>query len=412
MRNRRRQARAGLPDRPRASLFRPAGIAGLVLGCWWAVAGAEIYRYQDAQGGWHFTDDPPPGVEAEQVLDITETAKPTARESSIDLAAQLQGNYDPITPIARATLAVVTVKSAVGQASGFFCSEEGHILTNRHVVRPAETGELGERDQGLQGKDADLRTLEQQSEVAQSQLGLMKKDLDGYQRVLERTTDDEARHWAQQAYDNLSGRYQAEQEKVRTLNDDLQRLKRDLKQIRRDFDWERSSAAVATSFDIILKDGTELEAQLIGVGQDHDLALLKVDGFRTPHLALDDTESLSQGMRVFAIGNPLGMQDSVTSGVITQITAESIFTDAQILPGNSGGPLISETGILIGVNVAKNVPSGESPYAAGFGKSIPVQAALDEFRDYLPAASQFQPTAPAIEVFPPPSPPQGGFSWD
>ena len=131
MRSRRRQARAGSPNRPRASLLRGAGIAGLVLGGWWAVAGAEIYRYQDAQGGWHFTDDPPPGVEAEQVLDITETAKPMARESSIDLAAQLQGNYDPITPIPRATLAVFTVKSAVGQPSGFFCSKEGHILTNR-----------------------------------------------------------------------------------------------------------------------------------------------------------------------------------------------------------------------------------------------------------------------------------------
>ena len=166
MRDGRRPACVGPPIRPRASLLRGAGIAGLLLCGWWSVSGAEIYRYQDAQGGWHFTDDPPPGIEAERILDITETAKPAARESSIDLSAQLQGAYDPITPIARATLAVVTVKSAVGQASGFFCSEEGHILTNRHVVRPAETGELEERDQGLQGKEADLRTLEQQSEMA------------------------------------------------------------------------------------------------------------------------------------------------------------------------------------------------------------------------------------------------------
>lgn len=381
--------------------------------CTWAAqAEADIYRYQDEHGGWHFTDDPPPGVSADRILDITETAKPRATEATVDLTSQLGGAFDPITPIARATLAVVTVKSTVGEASGFFCSDDGYILTNRHVVRPAENGELDERDDTLKGKEGDLRVLEEQLKSAQDQLGLMEKDLAGYQRVLERATDDASRQWAQDAYDRLSQRYQSEREKVRTLAGDLREIKKNLRQFRRDLDWGRSSSAVATSFDIVLKDGTELVAELVETSTDQDLALLKIDGVRTPYLRLDNAVTLTQGQRVFAVGNPLGRQDSVTSGVITQITAEHIYSDAQIPPGNSGGPLITDSGALIGINVASSVATGESPYAAGFGRSIPVQAALRAFGDLLPAARANQLTLPIIEASPRSGTPERGFSWE
>ncbi|MCG6861273.1 MAG: serine protease [Chromatiaceae bacterium] len=138
-----------------------------------------------------------------------------------------------------------------------------------------------------------------------------------------------------------------------------------------------------TRFEIILKDGTELVADLLEVSDDQDLALLKLDGYRTPFLNMDPSQQLSQGVRVFAIGNPLGMQDAVTSGVVTQITPEYLLTDTQILPGSSGGPLILESGEVIGINVSRQVAAGTSKYAAGFGKVIPIALALQSFPDEL-----------------------------
>jgi S1-C subfamily serine protease len=89
---------------------------------------------------------------------------------------------------------------------------------------------------------------------------------------------------------------------------------------------------------------------------------------------------------VFAIGNSLGMQDTVTSGVVTRITPDYLLTDAQILPGNSGGPLIRESGEVIGINVSRKVPTGTSKYAVGFSKVIPIAQAIRAFPACLTAS--------------------------
>ena len=129
--------------------------------------------------------------------------------------------------------------------------------------------------------------------------------------------------------------------------------------------------------------GTTLAASLVEVTDDQDLALLKLDGYRTPYLRLDSSQPLSQGIRVYAIGNPLGMQDAVTSGVVTQVTPEYLLTDTQVLPGSSGGPLIRESGEAIGINVARKVAAGASKYTAGFGKVIPISLAIQAFPNVL-----------------------------
>jgi S1-C subfamily serine protease len=133
-------------------------------------------------------------------------------------------------------------------------------------------------------------------------------------------------------------------------------------------------------FDIVLKDGTELTAILLAISEDRDLALLELNGdYHTPFIRLDLSQTLSQGMPVFAIGDPLGMQDTVTAGVVAQITPNDLLTDAQVLPGSSGGPLIRESGEVIGINVSRKVAAGTSKYAAGFGKAIPIALAVQAF---------------------------------
>ncbi|MGD8396212.1 MAG: trypsin-like peptidase domain-containing protein, partial [Candidatus Eiseniibacteriota bacterium] len=135
-------------------------------------------------------------------------------------------------------------------------------------------------------------------------------------------------------------------------------------------------------FDVTLMDGSTYEAQVIGVEPNKDVAVLKIDAPSeefTP-LEIGDSAELIVGQKVLAIGNPFGLDHTLTTGVISALGREIrsiagttirdvIQTDASINPGNSGGPLLDSSGRLIGVNTAIVAPSGQS---AGIGFAVPV----------------------------------------
>lgn len=128
-------------------------------------------------------------------------------------------------------------------------------------------------------------------------------------------------------------------------------------------------------------DGTSVTATLVGRSPNHDLAVIRVNSARLPApIAVGTSADLQVGQSVFAIGNPFGLDQTLTTGVVSALkrrlpTAQGreivdvIQTDAAINPGNSGGPLIDSAGRLIGVNTAIYSPSGAS---AGIGFAIPV----------------------------------------
>lgn len=156
------------------------------------------------------------------------------------------------------------------------------------------------------------------------------------------------------------------------------------------FVWD-NSGNIITNFHVIqnadaaqvtLSDQSNWKARRVGVAPDKDLAVLRIDApaNRLQPIVVGTSKNLQVGQSVFAIGNPFGLDQSLTTGVVSALGREIesvtrrpiqgvIQTDAAINPGNSGGPLLDSAGRLIGVNTAIYSPSGAS---AGIGFAIPV----------------------------------------
>lgn len=156
------------------------------------------------------------------------------------------------------------------------------------------------------------------------------------------------------------------------------------------FVWDENGYVV-TNYHVIesaeaarvtLYDRTDWNARLVGVAPDKDVAVLKIDApaEKLHPLKTGRSENLQVGQKVFAIGNPFGLDQTLTTGVISGLGREIlsvtkrpiqgvIQTDAAINPGNSGGPLLDSAGLLIGVNTAIYSPSGGN---TGVGFAVPV----------------------------------------
>jgi S1-C subfamily serine protease len=181
------------------------------------------------------------------------------------------------------------------------------------------------------------------------------------------------------------------------------------------FVWDRDGHVVTNfhvisegqRFKVTLADQSEWDAEVIGTAPDKDLAVLKIDAppDKLAPLRLGESADLLVGQRVLAIGNPFGLDQTLTIGVVSALGRELrsptgrtirdvIQTDAAINPGNSGGPLLDSSGRLIGVNTAIFSPSGAS---AGIGFAVPV----DAVRALVPQLiAHGRPVQPGIGIVP------------
>ena len=169
------------------------------------------------------------------------------------------------------------------------------------------------------------------------------------------------------------------------------------------FIWDQSGLIV-TNYHVVqdankvmirLQDQSNWEAELVGLSPDKDLALLRINApsEKLTPLPLGESSSLQVGRKVVAIGNPFGLDTTLTVGVVSALGREMtsltnrtirdvIQTDASINPGNSGGPLLNSMGQLVGVNTQILSPSGAN---AGIGFAIPV----DTVKRVIPQLQEF-----------------------
>ena len=181
------------------------------------------------------------------------------------------------------------------------------------------------------------------------------------------------------------------------------------------FIWESSGLIVtnyhviekAAAADVVLHDHTQYRAKLIGVSPDHDLAVLRISAPAGTLRAvpIGTSHDLDVGQKVFAIGNPFGLDQTLTTGIISALGRriqsisgrpidEAIQIDAAINPGNSGGPLLDSAGRLIGVNTAIASPTGAS---AGVGFAVPVDT-VNRVVPQLIASGSYRPPRVGIQI--------------
>jgi putative serine protease PepD len=155
-------------------------------------------------------------------------------------------------------------------------------------------------------------------------------------------------------------------------------------------------------------DGQQLPAQIVGIDASHDLALLKVDATDLPTLELGDSDAVEVGDDTYAIGNPYGLDHTLTTGVVSALNRDlqapngatingAIQTDAALNPGNSGGPLLDGDGKVIGVNAQIATGGTEGGGNVGIGFAIPsatVGQFVEQARDGQLAPDQQQEQQP------------------
>ncbi|MEO6982644.1 MAG: trypsin-like peptidase domain-containing protein, partial [Edaphobacter sp.] len=149
----------------------------------------------------------------------------------------------------------------------------------------------------------------------------------------------------------------------------------------------------AQRVEVTLSDKHKYKATVVGVDKNHDLALLQITAPNIQPATLANSQGLTVGQRVYAIGNPFGLQGTMTRGIISAIRSirgpqnnpieDAIQTDAAVNPGNSGGPLLNSRGEVIGITTL--IANNGADQSSGIGFAIPINTAkafLDDIAKY------------------------------
>ena len=351
--------------------------------------GAAVYKYQDENGIWHFSDTPP-DVAEEAVQQMVKDKKVKATTGT-DLQEQLSKKLPVQNEIEQARNATVSIKTAMHYGSGFFISNNGYIVTNKHVVH-GDTEDLAKVQKVLETQKEELdrmasilsdeyyRLEEENTWLTETQAELEKIRwrMENNVRTLSRAEKNYYNRNLPEynirldSYKGKKSEYDRREQEYNNKEESYQNRK---------YEYDKKDIKMHSQSEctVILADQTELIAEEVAVSDKYDLLLLKIDGYVTPFIRPGNVDQLAHGDPLYAIGNPMNFDHSVTSGLFSGYRDELIQTSAQINPGNSGGPLITKEGDVIGVNTKKVFHQD----VEGISFAIPIHIVLNEFNNYL-----------------------------
>jgi S1-C subfamily serine protease len=370
-------------------------VAAVIVFCLWAAIflgrspEAAVYKYQDQNGIWHFSDTPPDV--AEDAVEQMVKDKKVKITTGTDLQKQLSKKLPAQNKIEQARNATVSIKTALRYGSGFFISENGYIVTNKHVVHGGaqelaqDQIELEKEEEKL-GRIANLLSDENYwLEEENAWLMGAKAELENVKRRIEKRelTLSSAQISSYNAYTSeynvRLGVYMRRKSEYDRLEQQYNNKEASFQKRKYEYDEMDIKLHSQRGCTVILADETELIAKEVAVSDKHDLLLLKIDGYVTPFISPGNVNQLAHGEPLYAIGNPINFAHSVTSGVFSGFREDLIQSSAQVNPGNSGGPLITKEGDVIGVNTKKIVHQE----VEGISFAIPIHIVLNEFNNYL-----------------------------
>ena len=142
--------------------------------------------------------------------------------------------------------------------------------------------------------------------------------------------------------------------------------------------------AGADEVTLVLSTGRRVSAEVVGSSRADDIAVLRASDGQLPAARLGVSEDLRIGQAVIAVGSPLGLNGTVTGGVVSALDRQQMIqTDASINPGNSGGPLVDLAGRVVGINTSIATLGGRASGNIGIGFAVPIDRAADVAADIL-----------------------------
>ncbi len=363
------------PSRPAAhESSERAGIPvmGVVIAC--LATAALVYQYTRPHDNAPADPGARAGAQADAAAKSKRSAPATAPNASTPAAgdnddadaeapapsgleARLARAFPAHNAVEATRNATVFIRTGWGSGSGFIVDANCHVVTNRHVV---ETD--GARVASSMVRDPDVRAR-----------------LDDAQQQLAAALNMEQRHLRALAGQpgKTMERMQSEQ-RIRELQARLEDLPGQLGQEVS----EKVEQSGRAGFTVSLIDGTEFRSLHAHNAEQVDLALIQLPATGCPHVTVARSDRVAQGERLYTIGNPSGLDYSVTSGVFSGSRVidrlRYLQTDAPINPGNSGGPLLTEDGHVVGINTMTLRGT------QGIGFAIPIESVYDTFPE-LPA---------------------------
>jgi hypothetical protein len=208
-------------------------------------ATADVYKYQDKNGKWHFTDKPPKDKKTSAVTTTTSTGAVRA-----DLGVDLQQRFKPASKTDEASLAVVTVQTSTGSGSGFFVTADGYIITNRHVIRPATTNQWKETESKLEDYEQRLAAFKSDIDEDGERLNENQRTIDENREYMESTRASDSER---QRYERYVKRYQKNKRRHEANVAQYRKLEREYREKKSNFGFNSSMSNFSKKFTIILK---------------------------------------------------------------------------------------------------------------------------------------------------------------